>query len=400
MQKKYFYLFVAIILFIFGYWLIQDMDGFELLGKLNQENVGYGLIFLIGVLASFHCIGMCGGLVVTYTAKQQTSCISSVSHWQYNLGRLVSYTVIGGILGGFGSFFGINPTFTGTITIIAGGFMVLMGLSLLTNFKWFKKIQIRTPKAIAKYLYSNSEKKKPKTPLIIGLLNGFMPCGPLQAMQLYALATGSITQGALTMALYAAGTIPLMFGFGNMLSSIKKERIAQIMKISGLIVIILGAFMFNRGLTNFGYGFKSLLAQNQNSQSEISTTGEYQEVLMDLTYNGYEPSILYVQKGIPVRWVINVKQMTGCTDAIMIHDYDIEKNLVKGENIIEFTPKEAGEIKFSCWMEMVWGKFIVTEGPVAETDKQTVVADLPASTCSGDGSCGGTCGTGSCGCGN
>jgi plastocyanin domain-containing protein len=80
---------------------------------------------------------------------------------------------------------------------------------------------------------------------------------------------------------------------------------------------------------------------------------------MDLTASGYQPDILYIKKDIPVRWVINVKQLSGCLSAIMIKDYNIYQKLHLGENVIEFTPKSAGEIKFSCGMQMVWGKFIV-----------------------------------------
>ena len=413
-SNKLFFIIPIIFFLIIFYFLIQQSGSLEILSKLNEQNLSYWLILLIGILASFHCVGMCGGLVITYTTANQKKknckeCDKKYApHWQYNLGRLISYTVIGGILGGFGSFFGINPTFTGIVTLIASIFMILMGLSLLTNFKWLKKVQLRTPKFIGKYLYNNSENKKPKGPFIIGLLNGFMPCGPLQAMQLYALSTGSVTQGALSMAIYAFGTIPLMFFFGSFISAISKSKIGQIIKISGLVVIVLGLFMFNRGLTNFGYGFKSFIGSNQTSQlvsrggsTEFKVAGnidEYQVINMNLNLRGYEPNVLYIKKGIPVRWVINVKQMTGCTDSIILHGYDIEKNLEIGENIIEFMPEEVGEIKFSCWMQMVWGKFIVTENNVTPSQSQIELESetLPEGSC--DGSCGSSCG-GSCGSG-
>lgn len=410
-NNKLFLLIPLIFFFIILYFIIQQSGSLEILSRLNEQNLSYWLILLIGILASFHCVGMCGGLIVTYTAssqKRKENCKQCerkyMPHWQYNLGRLISYTVIGGILGGFGSFFGINPTFTGIVTIVASCFMVLMGLSLLTNFKWLKKVQLRMPKFIGRYLYNNSENKKPKGPFIIGLLNGFMPCGPLQAMQLYALTTGSITRGALSMAIYALGTIPLMFGFGSFISTINKSKIGQIMKISGLVVIILGIFMFNRGLTNFGLGFKNFIGSNQTSTAEFKVAGsidEYQVINMDLTLRGYEPNVLYIKAGIPVRWVINVKQMTGCTNSIILHGYDIEKDLKEGENIIEFMPEEVGEIKFSCWMQMVWGKFIVTEGDVNPNQSQINLESesLPEGSCEGDGSCGGSCGSSSCGCG-
>ena len=391
---------VIVLIFVIGYFLIKQFGALEILSELNGKNLSLWLIFGIGLLASFHCVGMCGGLVVTVSA---TSKKRFAPHFQYNLGRFISYTVIGGVLGGIGAFFAINPAFQTAITLIAAGFMVLMGLSLLTNNKYLKMIRVRTPKFIAKYIFNNSENKKPKGPFLIGLFNGFMPCGPLQAMQLYALASGSFWSGAAAMAVYALGTIPLMFGFGSFISSISNVKIKKIMQISGIIVIILGLLMLNRGLTSFGYGFKGLVSKNQTSQTEFivdGTVSEYQTVRMELDLSGYNPNVLYVKKGIPVRWIIDVKQMSGCTDEIIMPEYNIKKALQPGENIIEFTPEEAGEIKFSCWMEMVWGKFIVTEGDDVPSQgaTQEVIEAPEGTSCAGNGECGGSCGSESCGC--
>ncbi|MFH1889984.1 MAG: sulfite exporter TauE/SafE family protein [Candidatus Kuenenbacteria bacterium] len=403
---------ILLVLFALGYFLIKHFGLLELLSKLNEQRISYWLIFLIGLLVSFHCVGMCGGLVITYTARHHANnedkkTNSSLPHLQYNLGRMISYTAIGAVLGGFGSFFGINPTFTGVITLVAGFFMVLMGFSLLTHFRWLEKFKLKTPSFIARFLFGQRHTKRPKRPFIIGLLNGFMPCGPLQAMQLYALASGSITRGALSMGIYAAGTVPLMFGFGSFISLISQEKIKQVMKLSGAIVIILGLFMFNRGLINFGYGFRGFIPQKATSQTEYLVIGdveEYQVVKMDLTYRGYSPNVLFIKKDIPARWIINVKQMSGCTDEIIMPEYNIKKKLEYGENIIEFVPKKLGDIKFSCWMQMVWGKFVVTEGNISAGQKQLELekVNLPqGSSCSGDGSCGGSCAaarTGGCGC--
>jgi len=406
--KRFLIALILLVVFIAGYFLIKNLGLLEILARLNEQNIGYWLIFLIGFLVSFHCVGMCGGLVVTYTARHQTQSqekkISFTPHLQYNVGRIISYTLIGAILGGFGSFFAINPTFTGVIVLIAGVFMILMGLSLLTNFKWLEKIKLRTPIFIARFLYSQRHTRKPRGPFIIGLLNGFMPCGPLQAMQLYALASGNILTGAISMGVYGLGTVPLLFGFGSFISLISHDKIKQVMKFSGVIVMILGLFMINRGMINFGYGFRSFVPQEATSQTEYLITGnieEYQVVNMDLTYNGYSPNVIFIKKDIPVRWIINVKQMSGCTDEIIMPEYNIKKPLEYGENIIEFVPTKIGHIKFSCWMQMVWGKFVVTEQdeePSAK-DLEREQLDVPAGgTCSGGDSCGGTCGAPTCGC--
>src|SRR3989339_1922060 len=283
-NKNIFLAGILLVVFALGYLVIRQLGLLEILGRLNEERLGYGLIFLIGLLASFHCIGMCGGLVITYSTKDSTTNKSATKqtsklnfswpHLQYNLGRLISYTIIGGILGGFGSFFAINPSFTGIITLAAGVFMILMGLSLVTKHQWLEKIKLRTPAFIARFLFNQKYSKKPKGPFIIGLLNGLMPCGPLQAMQFYALASSSITRGALSMGFYALGTIPLMFGFGSFVSLLSHERIKNIMKVSGLIVMILGLLMINRGLTNFGWGANGLIPKQSVSEKESKTNNQ------------------------------------------------------------------------------------------------------------------------------
>ncbi|MBI4811927.1 sulfite exporter TauE/SafE family protein [Candidatus Falkowbacteria bacterium] len=361
----------ALIILIGGYFLIEVAGGFELLEALNEGSVSYGLIFIIGLLCGFHCVGMCGGLVVSYTAKRLADGDENKNfltpHFQYNAGRLISYAVIGAILGGVGSFFGVNPVFTGIVMLAAGALMVLMGLSFIKNWPVLEKLKVKMPQFIARFLFSQKYDVKPKDPFIIGLLNGFMPCGPLQAMQLYALTSGDALKGALSMGIFASGTIPLMFGFGAFISKIGQGQIKKIMRFSGILVMILGLVMFNRGLVNFGYGYggggaKDKATDEESGGTEIDNQKDFQVAKMDLTYYGYQPNVLYIKAGKPVRWVINVKQMSGCTNAIMIESLGIKKDLRPGENIIEFTPPDnVREIKFSCGMRMVWGKFIVNK---------------------------------------
>lgn len=260
MSKKLFFLILTLFLFITGFIIIKALGLFQILSILNdQGNINYAIILLIGFLASFHCVGMCGGLVITYSADNlHKKRDAFLAHFQYNIGRLISYTLIGVLLGAFGSIFTINNTLTGIITIGASVFMILMGISLITKINWLEKIKPHTPLFIARFIYS----QKIQTPLLIGLITGLMPCGPLQAMQLYALSTGSALKGGLSMMIYALGTIPVMFGFGNLISKIGREKIKYFMKISGIIVIILALLMLNRGYKRFS--INTAMTTNQN----------------------------------------------------------------------------------------------------------------------------------------
>ena len=323
------------------------MPGLDL---LNQQNLSYGLIFLIGLGVSLHCVGMCGGLVVSYTTQNKTG--KYLQHLQYNFGRVFSYTMIGGILGALGSFITLNNTVTGVITLAAAVFMLIYGSSLLIGFKF----RLPLPLFIARYLYA--EKRKIKLPFFIGLLNGFMPCAPLQAMQIYALSTHGAVSGAISMLVYGLGTVPALFIFGAILSKLKTTKIKQITKFAGIIVIILSLIMVNRGLANFGLSLKQVFSGPQNT-TQINLTGETQIVEMHVTGRGYEPSTLNLKVNQPVEWVIWGDQITGCSEEILLPDYGISQALKPGKNVIQFTPTKTGTIYFTCGMKMLQGKFII-----------------------------------------
>jgi hypothetical protein len=168
-----------------------------------------------------------------------------------------------------------------------------------------------------------------------------------------------------------------------------------------VIIFFVGAY-FTVSNSNI-FGFASLAA---SKDTKLNNSNNFQEVNMELTYAGYSPNVLNIKKGIPVRWNINVKQMTGCTDSIMIESLGIKKDLQVGNNVIEFTPPDdVDEIKFSCWMRMVWGKFVVTDSG-ANTSELTPTQNKRSLSASGscNGGCGSpTCGAsrgGGCGCGS
>ena len=79
---------------------------------------------------------------------------------------------------------------------------------------------------------------------------------------------------------------------------------------------------------------------------------------MKITSRGFEPNVLEVKNNVPVEFSVNGDGATGCTNKIVIPEYNIAKDIKRGENIIEFTPKKIGPIAFSCGMGMVRGKLL------------------------------------------
>jgi hypothetical protein len=138
----------------------------------------------------------------------------------------------------------------GLIQLIAGAFMVIMGLSMFGALPGIGRLVPRMPRVFGDRI--ESAKSGGKGPIVVGLLNGLMPCGPLQAMQIFALSTGSPAQGALSMLCFSLGTVPLMFGLGALSSVLGGRFTSRAMTVGAALVILLGLFMFTQGLTLSG----------------------------------------------------------------------------------------------------------------------------------------------------
>jgi hypothetical protein len=192
-------------------------------------------------------------------------------------------------------------------------------------------------------------------------------------MQLFALSTGSMTKGALSMFIFSVGTVPLMLLFGFMANSLSKNTSKKLIKFSGALIVILGLITANRGISLTGINLNPLniynnyasssgnTAEDLDKGSEIATIKDgVQTVKITADYSGYSPTPLYIQKNIPTKLIIDGKQLTGCNNTIVIPSLNIQKELKEGENIIEFTPGNT-DIDYSCWMGMISGNIKVVD---------------------------------------
>ena len=339
------------------------LNKFGLLSIFNvfptaNENTSYGMLFVIGLFTSLHCVSMCGGINLSQCLNNNVTSdngkLSAVKPaFSYNLGRVISYTIFGGIVGGIGSVISFTGWMQGLIQLIAGIFMAIMGLNMLNIFPWLRKLSPRMPKLLAKKIKS----KNNNSPFFVGLLNGLMPCGPLQAMQIYALSTGSVTKGAISMFLFSLGTLPLMFGLGALSTYMSKNFSNKIMKFGAILVIILGFSMFNNGLALSGINLSKGLDNKSALRAKIQD--DIQVVTTQLKGGRYESIIVEVDK--PVKWNIEASNgsLNGCNNKMIIREYGIEKSLESGDNIVEFTPTETGTYTYSCWMGMIRSKIYV-----------------------------------------
>ncbi|PIN69784.1 hypothetical protein COV93_04045 [Candidatus Woesearchaeota archaeon CG11_big_fil_rev_8_21_14_0_20_43_8] len=398
-------IFSIIGILVIGYFLFTLFEGINL--PQISLNMGYGLLFIVGLLTGLHCVGMCGGFVVSYTAKDaKEGKKSHMSHIKYGSGKIISYTIIGAAFGLVGSIIAFTPMMRGVAGLLAGLFLVLFGLKMLNIFPSLRRFNIQMPAFITRF--TGGVSRKSHGPFIIGLLNGLMiACGPLQAVYIMAAGTGSVLEGAKLLFVFGLGTLPVMLGFGYITSYLSSKFTHKILKASGVIVIVLGVIMMNRGLalTGTGYDLNSIMTTSV-ATSGLGTTGDasavtldaggYQEIRMEVTRDGWNPDKFVLKNGVPVKWIIDGKEINGCNNAIQVPKFGLKFDIKPGIQTIEFTPTESGTISWSCWMGMIPGVFIVKDN-VDLNDAATVQAvientpELKGSSCGGSG--------GSCGCG-
>lgn len=381
--------FLVLAYFVYG-WVAKL--GFSIPGV--GENSGIIILFFVGLLTGFHCISMCGAFVVGYTTRNASRGHKGFKqHFVYGGAKVISYAVIGGVFGLIGGVFAFSVGFRAGIAIFAGVFMIFYALSML-GVGFFRRFSFN-PKFLTKWATKTTRDAKGyyKAPFMTGILGGlFIACGPLQALYLYAAGTGSFWTGFFSLGAFSLGTLPVLIGFGSLTSVISKNATKKILKVTAVLVLILGLIMLNRGLVVLGsdYSFGAILSSVSGgvavSSGNVLMKGDYQEINMEVMRYGWSPDSFTLKKGVPVRWNIDVKELTGCNNEIIVRDYGVDVKLKSGMNVVEFTPDEVGTVRWSCWMGMVPGVFIVTDDGVASESQLNEAADIAAT--------GGSCGCG------
>ncbi|MGE0195536.1 MAG: sulfite exporter TauE/SafE family protein [Methylocystis sp.] len=354
------------------------------------QHMSLGLLFLLGLLTGFHCVGMCGGFVVSYvTADARAGRSSWLSHLAFGFGKTLSYTTIGAVFGWLGAFVAFTPTLRGIAGVAAGGFLIIFGLNMLGLFAPLRRFRLGLPRPLQNWV--SREASGRHRPFVIGLLNGLMiACGPLQAMYVMAAGTGSPIEGAKTLFVFGLGTLPVMLAFGALTTVLSGAVTHRLLTASGVIVVALGAVMINRGLilTGTGADLASLMRRWRPAPIELPqalqdapAAPKTQTIEMEANGDGFTPSRFTLLRGVPVKWVINATEVTTCNHRIVVPSLHLEFDIKPGLQTIDFTPEKTGVIPWSCWMGMLHGEFAVVDGrPAAQQQSEPAASSVQSDT--------------------
>lgn len=209
------------------------------------------LISTLGLFGSFgHCAGMCGPLSVSFALSQQSQQKQSNQlgsfgfHLLLNLGRIISYGLVGIVLGSLGSLFFTTWLRQG-MAIATGLILIWLGLSRILAQNSLQipilfSAQANLHQILNRGMNQVATTKTWLTPLILGLFWGLIPCGFLYIAQIKAVETGSIWQGFLTMLAFGLGTVPVMVGLGVYAAKFSADRKHQLYQLGGWITLIIG----------------------------------------------------------------------------------------------------------------------------------------------------------------
>lgn len=241
------------IAFVFAV-LFVVLQKIGLVNLVSTGSVSYGTAFVIGIIASLStCMAVVGGLLLSMSATFAKEGDKVKPQLLFHGGRIVTFFVLGGVIGAIGSAFALNTSMTFILSLIIGIVMLILGINLLDVFPWAKKLQPAMPKFLSKHALGISKFNHTLTPLLVGVATFFLPCGFTQSMQIYTLSTGNFLTGGLTMLSFALGTLPVLALISFSSFSIQNSSKAGIFfKTAGLIVIMFALFNLINSLVVIG----------------------------------------------------------------------------------------------------------------------------------------------------
>ena len=374
-----------------GLILLFNIFGIDkLLGATtNISSVG-AMALLIGLTAGFStCMALIGGLVLSVASKYaenhpaETALQKFRPHLIFNLGRIISFIVLGSLIGALGSAFSLKGSLLGLLTIVVGVVMLVLGLQLTEVFPRITK-GFTLPSGLAKKLgikQRGSSEYSNKNAFLMGAATFFLPCGFTQAMQLLAVSTGSPVQAAIIMGAFAIGTAPGLLSLGGLTSIVKGVFAQRFFRIVGVVVVAMALINFTNGYNLMGLNrlFESsksseksnVVAKEDLINSAVTSTdsavASTDSAILTTTYKlrgDISPSKFSAKVGQKTTLVVDVQDNgQGCMSTIMIIGLDdTPQYLSKGKKLeLTFTATKPGTYTIACAMGIPRGSITVTE---------------------------------------
>jgi sulfite exporter TauE/SafE len=354
----------------------------------NTQSAGSGtwsqlvVAFITGITTGgLSCLAVQGGLLASSLAhqieqdyveqaanKKQKASVRTNSAFPiflFLVAKLVAYTLLGALLGWLGSFLTLSPMTRAMLMIAIGIFMIGNALRMFNVHPIFRYFSVEPPKFITRYIRRTAKGTDTATPLFLGGLTVFIPCGVTQAMMATALGTGSIAMGAALMFAFILGTSPVFFIVAYLTTELGSRLEKFFMRFVAVVLLILGFVTLNGGLNVLGspLSFENLTRSWLPAQSEstpVADSAPTDQLTLNVQNDGYFPTTLKApaDKAFTLNLVTN--QTYSCARDFVIPALDYYELLPDTGTVqVNIPAQEKGStLFFTCSMGMYTGQIV------------------------------------------
>ena len=294
---------------------------------------------------------------------------SALPIFLFLVAKVVAYTLLGALLGWLGSYLTLSPMTRAFLMIGIGIFMVGNALRMFNVHPIFRYFSIEPPKFITRYIRRTAKGTDTFTPLFLGALTVFIPCGVTQAMMATALGTGSVAMGAALMFAFTLGTSPVFFIIAYLTTELGSRLEKLFMRFVAVIVLILGLVTMNGGLNILGSPLsvqnltRNLIPSNNGSApvAEVPQSSFAEgDVVLYVRSDGYFPQTLRAPAGKDFTLNLVTDKTYSCARDFVIPDLDYYELLPDTGTVrVNIPAQEKGStLFFTCSMGMYTGQIV------------------------------------------
>ncbi len=347
-------LLVGIVLMI-AYYILSE---FFVLPQISTT-LTLPTVFFLGIIASVSsCMATAGTVFLSAIHRIKTDRMSPTI--QFNIGRIVTYTIMGYVLGFIGQTISIQYETSVFLTVGVSIAMVFVGLDMLGIFS----LSVVIPRFMHQYFNQTIDtyifKHSRNTMMLLGAFTYWLPCGFTQTVQLFALGTADPVRSAFIMGVFALGTAPALLTIGYTSSFTNTSWYPWFLKTIGVMVVLLSVnYLGNTWQLYSGAYVSGKNIAYSKQVGAVKVENGTQIVEMSVVNTGYTPNTFTIQKNMPVRWIVKGVNVYGCQGFLNVPKLGIQQALKLGENIFEFTATKNDTISFSCSTNAIQGLFRV-----------------------------------------
>lgn len=328
-------------------------------------------IFVTGLFAGgLTCLAVQGGLLASSVAHGKEEDLKNKATkghllpiTAFLIARLTSYTLLGFMLGMFGSILQLSVFARAMLQAAVAIFMIGTALNLFQIHPIFRYFVIQPPKFLTRMVKKQSKSNDVFGPALLGAMTVFIPCGATQAMMAYALSTGSSMQGALVMFIFILGTSPLFFIMGYAVKKIGLTMGKTFDTVVASLILLIGLYNLSGAFALSGSNFSYTKTESVANLDNNTDTLVIKKATIYFNPTGYttNPQKIYVKAGSTIELDLVNKTGHGCIQAFTIPKLNVQRVVPVGkvDQITITAPKQPGELAFMCSMGMYRGSITV-----------------------------------------